>query len=61
MNHPERILALLSEDARLTPAQLADMVDSTEEEVAAAIRAFEKDKTILAYKAMIDWERPIKS
>ena len=56
----ERILALLSEDARLTPAQLADMVDSTEEEVAAAIRAFEKNKTILAYKAMIDWEKTDK-
>ena len=60
MKNPERILALLSEDARLTPAQLADMVDSTEEEVAAAIRAFEKNKTILAYKAMIDWEKTDK-
>ena len=44
MKNSERILALLSEDARLTPAQLADMVDSTEEEVSAAIRAYEKDK-----------------
>lgn len=57
MENSEKLLALLSEDARLTTAQLAGMTNSTEAEAAAAIRAFEKNNTILGYKTIIDWDK----
>lgn len=57
MEHPERLLDLLSQDARLTPAQLAGMTDTTEADVRAAIRAFEQNNTILSYKTVIDWDK----
>lgn len=60
MKNPEKLLDLLCEDARLTPAQLAAMTDSTVDEVTAAIRAFEKNDTILGYKTVIDWEKTAK-
>ena len=52
-----KLLKLLEQDARLTPAQLAVMLGSTEQEVAAQIQAFERDGTIRAYQTMIDWDR----
>ncbi len=52
-----KLLKLLEKDARLTTAQLAAMMDCTEKEVADQIRALEKDGTIRAYQAMIDWGR----
>lgn len=57
MENSEKLLDLLSQDSRLTSAQLAKMVNSTEAEVAAAIRAFEKNNTILGYKTIIDWDK----
>ena len=42
MENPEKLLDLLSQDARLTPAQLAAMTGASEEEVTDAIRTFEK-------------------
>ena len=38
MKNPEKLLDLLAQDARLTPAQLAAMLGETEEDVAAADR-----------------------
>lgn len=52
-----KLLKLLEQDARLTPAQLAVMMGSTEQEIAAQIAAFERDGTIRAYQTMIDWDR----
>lgn len=60
MNKDDKILALLDQDARLTAAQIAAMVDMTENEVADRIRAFEKDNMILGYKTLIDWEKTDK-
>lgn len=57
MKNTEKLLALLSQDARLTPAQLAAMTENTEKDVMAAIRAFEKNHTILGYKTVIDWDK----
>lgn len=48
MKNPEKLLDLLAQDARLTPAQLAAMLGESEEDVAAAIKAYEKNSTILA-------------
>ena len=47
MKNPEKLLDLLSQDARLSTAQLAAMTGATEEEVAEAVRHFEKKRTIL--------------
>ena len=53
----DKILALLDQDARFTTKQLADMTGYSEEAVAAKIKAYEKDGTIIGYKTMIDWEK----
>lgn len=51
------LLQLLENDSTLTHAQLAAMTSSTEEEVAAAIARYEKDRVILGYKTIVDWDR----
>lgn len=53
----EQILELLAQDATLSPAQLAVMIDAPEADVAAAIRRYEKDGVIKGYHALINWER----
>ena len=60
MENPEKLLDLLSQDARLTPAQLAAMTGASEEEVTYALRTFEKNSTILGYKTVIDWDKTAK-
>ena len=57
MENPEKLLDLLSQDARLTPAQLAAMTGSSEEDVNQALRVYEKNGTILGYKTVIDWDK----
>ena len=54
------ILKLLENDARLTPEQIAIMLDMDVNAVKEEISAFEKDGTILGYKAIIDWEKTDK-
>ena len=51
------ILKLLEQDARLTPDQIAVMLDMDVNDVKKEISDFEKDGTILGYKAIIDWEK----
>ena len=57
MKNPEKLLDLLSQDARLSTAQLAAMTGATEDEVAEAVRHFEKKRTIHGYKALVDWDK----
>ena len=57
MENPEKLLDLLSQDARLTPAQLAAMTGSSEEDVNQALRVYEKNGTILGHKTVIDWDK----
>ena len=57
MKYKDQILALLDQDARLTTAQIARMLDAPEEEIIAAIRELERMGVILGYKAMIDWDK----
>ncbi len=52
----DKLLALLSENARLTDEQLAVMLGRSEEDVKKQIAQYEKDGTIRAYKALIDWD-----
>ena len=53
----ERILKLLEDNCRLTPAQIAAMLGKEEKEIENAIAEFEKNHIILGYKAMVDWDR----
>lgn len=52
-----KLLQLLENDPTLSHAQLAAMIGSTEEQVAAAIAQYEKDRIILGYKTIVDWDR----
>lgn len=50
----DHLLALLKENARISLEDAARQLDSTPEEVAAAMDAFEKDGTIRAYQVVLD-------
>lgn len=52
-----KLLDLLRENARLTNAQLATMLGTTEAEVAAEIARLEADGIIIGYSAIIDEEK----
>lgn len=51
------ILQLLEKNAHLTPADIAVMLGTNEQEVAAKITEYEKNGTILGYHALIDWDK----
>jgi len=53
----DELLKLLRQDASLTPAQLGPMLGMSEDDVAARIKKFEDDKTILAYHAVLNEEK----
>ncbi|HEY0456201.1 MAG TPA: Lrp/AsnC family transcriptional regulator [Verrucomicrobiae bacterium] len=53
----DALLKLLQENAALKPAQLAAMLNQSEAEVAAKIKAYETDQVILGYRAILDEER----
>ena len=57
MKNPEKLLDLLSQDARLSTAQLAAMTGSSEDEVVSQLKHYEKNGTILGYKALVDWDK----
>lgn len=52
-----RLLRLLDEDASMSAADLAIMLNSEEAHVASRIQAFEKSGIIKRYQAVIDWEQ----
>jgi DNA-binding Lrp family transcriptional regulator len=53
----DRLLTLLDENARLSTAQLAVMLNKAEDEIAEEIAAYEKSGVIRGYKALINWEK----
>jgi DNA-binding Lrp family transcriptional regulator len=53
----EEILELLSNDARLTAAQLAERTGKSEKEITEAIAKLEEQQIIRRYKTVVDWER----
>lgn len=57
MNVKEKILTILEQDARLTPQQIADMVQIELSDLESLLREMEKDSTILGYKTVIDWDK----
>ena len=51
------ILKILEGDARTTTRQISTMTGTPSTEVAKLIKQAEKDRTILKYKTMINWEK----
>ncbi len=57
MNINERILEVLEKSAKFSNAQIAAMLNLSEDEVATRIKELEKDGVIKGYKAIINWEK----
>jgi DNA-binding Lrp family transcriptional regulator len=53
----EQLLKLLRDNAALSPAQLASLLGLSEAEVAARIKAYEKDEVILGYRTILNEEK----
>lgn len=53
----EKLLHLIEEQPMLSPAQMAAMLDMTEEEVSSAIENFKKEGILKGYRALIDWDK----
>ena len=51
------ILRLLENDARLTPDQIAIMLNCDAETVKRTLAEYEANGTILGYKTIVDWEK----
>jgi DNA-binding Lrp family transcriptional regulator len=51
------ILRILENDARVTTRQIATMTDTSAAEVTRLIRQAEKDRIILKYKTVVNWDR----
>ena len=51
------ILKILENDARATPKQIATMTGASQAEVSKLIKQAEKDRTILKYKTIINWDQ----
>jgi len=53
----DALLKLLHDNAALMPAQLAALLNLTEPEVIARIKAYEQDRVILGYRAVLNEEK----
>ncbi len=53
----QELLELLEKNSRLTTAELAVMLGKTEDEIRQAVGQYEKEKIILSYNTMIDWDK----
>jgi DNA-binding Lrp family transcriptional regulator len=51
------VLKILENDARTTTKQISTMTGASSAEVAKLIEQAEKDRTILKYKTVINWEK----
>ncbi len=52
-----RVLEIIKEDARITPAQIAAMTGLDESEIAKKINELENEKIILGYKPLINEDK----
>lgn len=57
MELEKKILQLLERDSRLSPRTIATMLGEEEKKVEELIKQFEKDKVIIGYNTIIDWEK----
>lgn len=56
-NKDKEILKILEKDARTTPEQIATMTGVPVEEVKEVIKKSEKDRTIVSYKTIVNWDK----
>ncbi|GAB6170691.1 Lrp/AsnC family transcriptional regulator [Paradesulfitobacterium aromaticivorans] len=52
-----KLLSLISQDCRLTPAELSVHTGLSVEYISERIRKWEEDKVIVQYHPLIDWEK----
>ena len=57
MKQLTRILKVLEDDARKTPQQIATMTGIPLAQVKKAVKQAERDRAILKYKAIVNWEK----
>ncbi len=57
MELEKKILNLIEHNAKLSPKTIAIMLDEEEEKIKAIIEKLEKEKLILGYNTVINWER----
>ena len=53
----DKILQMLESDARLTPAQIATMLEKEEGDIKNKIKQYEKEGVIVGYQALVDWDK----
>lgn len=53
----DKLLTLLEKNARFTNAELATMLNVSEETVASQIKELEKQGVIKGYKPLVDWDK----
>jgi DNA-binding Lrp family transcriptional regulator len=53
----KKVLKILEDDARITPKQIATMTGQPVEEIDKLIKQAEKDRVILKYKTVVNWDR----
>jgi len=56
MDLKKRILELMERDARISTRTLANMLGEDEEKIGELVRQMERDRTILGYGTIINWE-----
>ena len=56
MDIEKRILEMLENDARLSAKTIAMMLDTDEKYIEDTIARLESEKTILGYRALVNWE-----
>ena len=53
----DKLLKLLEDNATLTPAELAVMLNKEEGDIRALIQKYESDGVIVGYKTLVDWDK----
>ena len=56
----KEVLKILEKDARISTKQISTMTGIPREKVASMIKQAEKDRSILRYKAVINWEKLVE-
>ena len=60
MQEKRNVLELLEKDARLTPREIAVMLEKEEGDIKKMVAELEKDGVVLGYRTIIDWDKTDK-
>ncbi|MBQ9781490.1 MAG: Lrp/AsnC family transcriptional regulator, partial [Clostridia bacterium] len=53
----DKLLKILEDNATLTPAELAVMMNKEEGDIRALIQKYESEGVIVGYKTLVDWDK----